>query len=83
MSLVITTCCLSIFWAQGFSAFSGLFWLKVASMGLTCYFINSYKSKEYYYYQNLGISKRMLWAVTLTFDFVLFIFIIIQTYRFK
>ena len=53
------------------------------SLGLTYYFINSYKNKEYYYYQNLGVSKSFLWAVTLTFDFALFIFLIIQTYHLK
>jgi len=83
VSLVITACCLSIFWAYGFSAFSGLFWLKIVSQGLTYYFVNSYKDKEYYYYYNLSISKRMLWVVTLTFDFALFVFLIIQTYQFK
>jgi hypothetical protein len=83
VSMVITTCCLSVFWKYGFSVFSGLFWLKTATLGLTYYFINSYKNKEYYYYQNLGISKVLLWVVTLTFDFALFIFLITQTYKFK
>ena len=83
LSLVITTCCLSIFWKYGFSAFIVLFWLKIITLGLTYYFINSYKNKEYYYYQNLGVSKVLLWTVTLTFDFALFIFLIIQTYHLK
>jgi hypothetical protein len=83
VSLVIAACSLSIFWKYGFSVFFGLFWLKIATLGLTYYFINSYKSKEYYYFQNLGVSKVLLWALTLTFDFALFIFLIIQTYKFK
>jgi len=81
--LVVNICSLSIFWKYGFSVFSGLFWLKIATLGLTYYFINSYKNKEYYYYQNLGISKALLWAVTLTVDFALFVFLIIQTYKLK
>src|SRR4051794_7103436 len=83
VSLVMTAFLLSIFWKYGFPVFFGLFWLKLATLGLTYYFINSYKSKEYYYYQNLGVSKVLLWTATLTFDFVLFILLIVQTYKFK
>ncbi|MET0394241.1 MAG: hypothetical protein ABW019_13935 [Chitinophagaceae bacterium] len=82
-SLVITTCCLSIFWKYGFSVFFMLFWLKLITLGLTYYFINQYKSREYYYYRNLGVSKSLLWAVTLLFDFALFIFALIQVNRFR
>jgi len=55
----------------------------MASLGLTYYFINSYKNKEYYYYQNLGLSKALLWIAILTFDFALFIFLIVLIYKFK
>jgi len=78
-SIIITACCVRIFWKYGFSTFLALFWFKVATLGLIYYFIDNYKSREYYYYQNLGISKVLLWAFTLTFDFALFIFLIIQT----
>lgn len=50
------------------------------TMALIYYFININKKKEYYYYQNLGISKTLLWAASLTFDFILFIFLLILTY---
>jgi len=82
-SSVITVCCLSLFLKYGFSIFGGLLWFKITTLGLIFYFINGYKSKEYYYYQNLGVSKFLLWATTLIFDFALFIFLIIQTYLFK
>lgn len=82
-SLVITTCCLSVFGKYGFSVFFVLFWFKLSTLGLTYYFINNYKTKEYYYYRNLGVSKSLLWAVTLTFDFALFIFALIQVNRFR
>ena len=82
-SVIITICCLRLFWAYGFSIFVVLFWFKIATFGVTFYFINDYKQKEYYYYQNLGISKGMLWLSTLIFDFAMFIFLIVQTYKFK
>jgi len=83
ISILITICCLKFFWEYGFSVFATIFWFKIATLGLIFYFINSYKNKEYYYYQNLGVSKILLWVTTLIFDFILFIVLIIQTYKFK
>lgn len=82
-SLVITACCLSLFWTYGFSIFVAIFWFKIFTLALTYYFINSYKSKEYYYYFNLGVSKTLLWVVTLGFDLALFLFLIKQIYQLK
>jgi hypothetical protein len=82
-STLITISCLSAFWNYGFSIFAGIFWLKIATLGLTYYFINGYKRNEFYYYQNLGVSKGLLWASTLIFDFALFLFLIIEVYIFK
>ena len=52
VSLLITAYCLGLFWQYGFGIFVTLFWLKIATLAITFYFINSYKSKEFYYYQN-------------------------------
>ena|SRR5690606_41980848 len=82
-SMLITACCLGIFWEYGYSIFSKLFWFKLSTLGLICYFINSYKSKEYYYYLNLGISKVLLWSSILIFDFAFFLFLIIQVYKIR
>jgi len=83
LSFLITATCLVLFWEYGFGIFSVLFWFKISTLALTFYFINNYKNKEYYYYQNLGVSKILLWSTTLSFDFALFIFLIIQEYTFK
>ena|ERR1700710_1779744 len=82
-STTITICCLYLFNKYGFSIFSTLFWFKIATLALTFYYINAYKNKEYYYYQNLGISKILLWTTTFIFDFSLFIFLIIQVYKYQ
>jgi len=76
-SIVITICCLSIFWSNGFSSFIAIFWFKIITLALTYYFVNSYNSKRYYYYFNLGISKVVLWTVSLVFDVALFLILII------
>lgn len=82
-SFIITVSCLSLFWKNGTSIFVVLFWFKITTLGLTYYFINSYKSKEYYYYLNLGVSKATLWTAALCFDFALFLFLINQIYQFR
>ena len=79
----ITACCLYLFWEYGFSIFREIIWLKAITLLIIFYFINSYKKKEYYYYQNLGISKGILWSTTLIFDFSIFLFFIIQIYKFR
>lgn len=76
-SLLITIACLRTFWMQGFAAFFGIFWCKLITLGITYYFINVNKKHEYYYYRNLGVSRTLLWTAALSFDFILFIFLII------
>jgi len=80
-SLLITASCIGLFWEYGLSIFAILFWFKVATLGVTYYFINSYKYREYYYFQNLGISKTLLWAATISFDLFLFVLFIFQIYK--
>ena len=82
-SITITLCSLFLFREYGLDIFKALFWFKMATLGVTLFFINSYKKNEYYYYQNLGVSKLMLWVTSLSFDFLLFVFLIIQTYKIK
>jgi hypothetical protein len=83
LSIFITTICLRIFWTYGFASFSGIFWCKLLTLALTYYFINDNKKKEYYYYQNLGVSKTLLWTGTISFDFILFLCLLILTHYLK
>lgn len=76
-SSLITICCLALLRNYGFSIFREIFWFKLITLGLTYYFINDYKKKEYLYYRNLGMSKTILWAGALGFDFTLFTGLII------
>ncbi|MHC2993728.1 hypothetical protein OB13_19895 [Pontibacter sp. HJ8] len=82
-SVLTTICCIKLLWDYNFMIFGILFWFKVATLGLIFYFINSYKSKHYYYYQNLGLSRAMLWATTLGFDLFLFLFLIVLAYKIR
>jgi hypothetical protein len=83
LSLLLTIFSLVLFWEYGLSIFSELFWLKIVTLAITFYFINSQKNKEYYYYQNLGLSKNLIWTTSLIFDFFLFILLIILIYNLR
>jgi hypothetical protein len=72
LGFLLTAACLTIVYTNGIATFTLLFWFKIGTMWLTYYFTDSYKSKEYYYYDNLGISKRTLWVPALAFDFTVF-----------
>ncbi|HBZ26324.1 MAG TPA: hypothetical protein DEO54_08860 [Rikenellaceae bacterium] len=68
-----------ISYTQGINIFTALFWFKIITLGIIVYFINNYKRNEFYYYKNLGLSKKVLWISSLTFDFILFLTLIIIT----
>lgn len=72
-SLILSCCCAYALHINGMHAFALLFWFKVLTLGLTFYFIGQYKKKEFYYYQNLGISKLVLWVSSLSIDMLIFI----------
>lgn len=82
-SILMTTCCMIPLWKFGIRVFAVIFWLKLMTLGLTVFFINDYKRKEFVYYQNLGISKIVLWTVTLLFDFTLFLFLLNLVYNYR
>lgn len=76
-SIVITLFCAYFFYEMGIALLTTITWFKLISLAAFVYYVNSYKSKEFYYYHNLGISKRFLWACTIGFD--LFIYILSVT----
>ncbi|RKD89705.1 hypothetical protein [Mangrovibacterium diazotrophicum] len=81
-SLLITMACVAIIYANGLSAITALFWFKIATLGVTVYFVNIYKRHEFYYYKNLGLPRLQLWIPTLIFDFSLFLTLTILTGKF-
>jgi hypothetical protein len=54
-----------------------LFWYKLVTIGIVFYAWVSYKKKQLYYYQNLGITSLQLLITTSVFDFLLWLAIIV------
>lgn len=53
--------------------FSVLFWIKIVTTAIIFYLIDQYRRKEYPFYRNFGLSKKILWMGSLTLDFILLI----------
>jgi len=66
----MTIVCAQSYTATGISGLIPLTWLKLGTTGLCLYFINYSKRRELYYYYNLGISKKKLFAIATLADFI-------------
>lgn len=72
-SFLITIACAALLFELGINVFVYLFWFKIFTSAIFYWAVNTYKKKEYFYYQNLGFSRSKLWLFSLTIDGVLFI----------
>ena len=72
-SSLITLACLISIYKNGPGALAYLLPLKIFSAGVIIIFINHFKKNEFYYYQNLGLSKTSLWLITMGIDMIIFI----------
>ena len=65
--------CAYFFFLYGIDAFFPLFWFKIATSALIFFYIKEFKANEFYFYKNLGISKKSLWIFSLCLDFVFYL----------
>ncbi len=79
----ITISCMYFPFNYGIGTFSALFWFKFATLGIIFYLNNSFKRNEFYYYRNLGVSKKLLWSTTLSFDMILYLTLFYLTLKYK
>ena len=83
LSFVITLICLAVIAKSQFSLFSYMFWFKLGTNGMIYYFISDYKYKEFYYFQNLGVSRTLLWTSTAVIDAMFFLGSCLLIYLYK
>lgn len=81
-TLLISVACASLFAYLGMSSITVLFWFKVFTLGIVVYYISNYKSKEFLYYQNLGIAISFLWIVTMLLEFIIFALLFILSAKY-
>jgi len=85
IGFILSFCCAYIYNVYGcnYKTLPFLFWFKVITMSIIWYAVKTNKRKEFFYYQNLGISKTLLWTVTLGIDFILFVSMLILTFNMR
>lgn len=71
-SSLITLACLISLDKDGLEALTPWLFLKIFSAAAIIFFINTFKRNEFYYYQNLGLSKTSLWLITMGIDMTIF-----------
>lgn len=74
-SVVINLLFAMAYLRDGYQALISAFWIKLVLNAVTVYAIHTFKSKEFYYYRNLGFTNTTLWTSAFIADFVLFFFI--------
>lgn len=79
LSFIVTLACLYIVHVHGLKALASLLGLKLLTFGLIYLYITSYKRRDFFYYQNLGMPKKKLWFSSLTLDIILFLVLMIIT----
>ncbi|KQC00290.1 hypothetical protein [Pedobacter sp. Hv1] len=83
VGFILSFCCgyAYQFYGCNYKTLPFLFWFKVITMAIIWYAVTTNKRKEFFYYQNLGISKTLLWMVTLGIDFILFVSMLILAFK--
>jgi hypothetical protein len=74
-SLLITGISVWLVNTNGWAAFSAVFWMKITTTGLIFWVVSGIKEKEFYYFQNLGLSRMRLWLYALGLDLGIFVLI--------
>lgn len=81
-SFILFCCSVFIFVNNGLSSVKGIFWLKIITSFLVYFFVDKYMRKEYFYYRNLGLSKKKIWWAIFSFEAVITTIVLIVVYKF-
>jgi hypothetical protein len=69
---LLTLICAGLFWEYGPPIFAAQLFLKVAAIAVVSFFVRSHYRREFYYFQNLGLSRGFLWTTTLSLDLLIY-----------
>src|SRR5690554_5779155 len=78
-TFLISMVCTYLFYVYGLNVLKILILFKIFIMLIVFFYINSYKSHDFLYFQNLGLSKSLLWVSVITIDFILFTALLLLT----
>lgn len=70
---IVTGICIALFLQSGYSSIGPVGFIKFFSLAFFLYFSDYRLRHRYYYYYNLGISRRQLIMMAIAVDILLFI----------
>lgn len=73
--LLISLLCGLILAVGGMNVFVFVFWFKVISTASLLFYIHDAKRAEFFYYQNLGLSKSLLFILAAAAEFAIFVLV--------
>ena len=76
-AIVISLICAYYVYTFGASIYFSLFCFKIITAAFIFYYIKEYKTKEFYFYKNLGISVKSLWIFSFLLDFTVYFVVVI------
>jgi hypothetical protein len=79
IGICITISCIWLYKTLGDEALALIGWFKIITIGIFCYAVHERKKHEFFYYQNLGISKKTLLGITFGIDGLIFIIAMVLT----
>ena len=71
--LVVSAACAYFIFKYGVYTFSIAFWVKIITLTLIFLYLKEYKSKELYFYKNLGLGKKALWMFAISLDLLIYL----------
>lgn len=75
----ISLCCGWLVYRWGDDLLQPVIWFKLLTAAVVYYLADRLKHREYYYYHNLGISKRKLWAFYELCDLLVFVLLLVAS----
>ncbi len=80
---LVTGTCACVFYLNGIQAFEALFWVKAVTSAVMFCFLYTYRKPSFFYFMNLGISRKVLLTGAFGMDAVIFIICMLMAYKFR
>ena len=79
-SIILSMAAATFVFLFGLAALALSWYFKSITLAIISFYINNHHKRDYYYYQNLGVSKTFLWISSTTADIALYLLLILIAY---
>ena len=79
-NLIISLLCWWISYSYGWAAVTALFWFKLITFLIIAWHTDNIKTREYYFFYNLGYSKIRLWVTAFIIDLCILLLMLMSLF---